>query len=79
MALGSAGSPGCSVRRTPVMLSWLLCCLLLVTACTSGHPRGTAAPTPLFGSAKSAVTVPVTAGGALATTASWQVHMAATK
>ena len=79
MALRSLGRPGCSVRRTPLLLSWLLCCLLLVTACSSGHPRGTAAPTPLLGSAKSAVTVPVTAGGALATTASWQVHMAATK
>jgi hypothetical protein len=78
MALQSAGKPGCSVHRAPVMLSWLLCCLLLVTACTSGHPRGAAAPTPLLGSAKGAVTVPVTAAGALATTASWQVRMAAT-
>ena len=78
MALQPVGRPGCSVRRTPLLLSWLLCCLLLVTACSSGHPRGTAAPTPLLGSAKGAVTVPVTAAGALATTASWQVRMAAT-
>src|SRR5665647_1469033 len=78
MVLQSAGKPGCSVRRTPLMLSWLLCCLLLVTACTSGHPRGAAAPTHLVGSAKGAVTVPVTAAGAFATTASWQVRMAAT-
>ena len=66
------------MRRTPLLLSWLLCCLLVVTACSSGHPRGTAAPTPVLGSAKGAVTVPVTAAGALATTASWQVRMAAT-
>ena len=78
MALQSIGRPGCSVRRTPLLLSWMLCCLLVVTACSSGHPRGTAAPTPLSGSAKGAVTVPVTAAGALATTASWQVRMAAT-
>ena len=78
MALQSVGRPGCSVRRTPLLLSWMLCCLLVVTACSSGHPRGTAAPTPLSGSAKGAVTVPVTAAGALATTASWQVRMAAT-
>lgn len=78
MALQSVGRLGCSVRRTPAMLSWLLCCLLLVTACSSGHPRGTAAPAPLLGSAKGAVTVPVTASGALATTAAWQVRMAAT-
>ena len=77
MALQPVGRLGCSVRRTPVLLSWLLCCLLLVTACSSGHPRGTAAPTPLLGSAKGAVTVSVTAVAALATTASWQVRMAA--
>ena len=78
MALQSVGRLGCSVRRTPAMLSWLLCCLLLVTACSSGHPRAAAAPTPLLGSAKDTVTVSVTAAGALATTASWQVRMAAT-
>ena len=78
MALQSVGRPGCSVRRTPLLLSWLLCCLLVVTACSSGLPRGAAAPTPVLGSAKGAATVLVTAAGALAATASWQVRMAAT-
>jgi hypothetical protein len=78
MALQSVGRPGCSLRRTPLLVSWLLCCLLVVTACSSGHPRKTAAPSRLLDSAKGAVTVPVTAAGALATTAAWQVRVAAT-
>ena len=68
---------GRAVSRT-IVLPWLLCCLLLVSACSSGHPEASTTTASSTESAKGTVTVPVTTAGATAATGSWQVHMAAT-
>jgi hypothetical protein len=54
-----------------------LLCLTLVSACSSGPTPKLAATSRAAGTANSAVTVPVTTVGATATTATWQVHIAA--